>query len=481
MKYKLYINGRWLATNEYFPTINPATEEILAEIPSAGKKEAEEAICAAREALMEWASDSKMRRKVLQKFAQEIYERKDSIAEWETLDNGMPLHDGEFGVMATVEHFDYFAGWADKLHGLEIPTDPVYRNYTVRVPRGVTAHIIPWNVPLIITARSVAPALASGNTVIIKPSSATSVTALLLAEAAEAAGIPDGVFNVITGSGGTVGRWLSSSPKVDSVTFTGSTENGRNVMRDAASGIKKTMLELGGKSPNLVYADAPFEEAIEGALKGIFLNSGQECFAGSRLIVEDIIADDFISELVSATRRLRIGPGIENADITPLINAEQQSTVLDYVRIGKEEGAALATGGKVPEGFENGYYVEPTIFDHVDNSMRIAQEEIFGPVLVVIRASRKNMVEIANDTPYGLAAGLWTMDLGRAHTVAEALDAGAVFVNDYPIMSYALPFGGFKESGVGTEKGLDGILEYTKVKTISVRIHPKTSFEFYRK
>ena len=479
-RYGLFINGKWEQGNDYYETVNPADEEVLAEITLADENQTQQAIDAAREALDDWASDPLRRKRILKRFAEEIRNRQEMLGKWESLDNGMPLGDGMFGAENAADHYEYFAEWTDKIHGLHIPLQQEFHHYTTRVPLGVTAHIIPWNVPLIITARSVAPALAAGNTVIIKPAKATSITTLLLVESAEAAGIPAGVFNVLTGNGITVGKMLCTSPDVDAVIFTGSNENGKDVIEYTSSTMKKVMLELGGKSPNLVFADALMPETLEGVMKAIFLNSGQECFAGSRLIIEDTIADDFVKKLIEATKKLVIGPGVEKADITPLISKAQQENVLRFIDIGKKEGAKLLIGGSIPEGFEKGYYVEPTIFDHVSNSMTIAQEEIFGPVLSIIRAPREKMVEIANDSRYGLAAGLWTQDLMLAHNTAKALRAGTVFVNDYPVMSYALPFGGLKQSGLGVEKGLDGLLEYTDVKTVSIRIRKNTRFTYYK-
>lgn len=392
----------------------------------------------------------------------------------ESLDSGKPLRQAQADIESSAQYFEFYAGAADKLYGHTIPLGSRYLDYTVREPIGVTGHITPWNYPLAVATRGIAPALAAGNTVVHKPAEQTPLTALRLGELALEAGVPPGVLNVVPGFGPEAGAALAKHPGINHLTFTGSVETGTLVMQMAAENVIPVTLELGGKSPNIVFADADVEPAIKGALQAIFQNSGQTCSAGSRLLLQEPIHDRFVSALAKETERLRLGHGLTDPDLGPLVSEEQLQRVLHYLEIGKREGATVVTGGARAEGegLERGFFVRPTLFDDVHASMRIAQEEIFGPVLTILTfRDPEQALQIANDNPYGLVAGIWTRDIGKAHYLAARIKAGQIYINNYFGGGVAAPFGGYKKSGFGREKGLEALDHYTQVKNVCISLN----------
>lgn len=476
LRTKLLIGGEWLAGASRFPTVNPATEETIAEVEEAGADEVDAAVRSAREAFADpkWRHmDPHRRAALLWRLADLVEENAEFIAATETRDNGKPLFESaKVDVPFVVANLRYFAGWADKLTGDVIPVSGGFLNYTLREPVGVVGAIVPWNFPLNIASWKLAPALACGNAVVLKPAEQTPLTALLLGELALEAGFPPGVLNVIPGRGPVTGQALVEHPGVDKICFTGSTATGRKVMETAAAGPKKVSLELGGKSPNVVFADADLDAAIRGALTGIFYGKGEVCAAGSRLLVERSVHDEFVEKLAAKATSMTVGdPTDSKTRIGALVSAEQRDKVLGYIEAGHEDGAKLRAGGKRADVGGKGYFVEATVFDEVDPDMRIAQEEIFGPVLATLAFDDiDDAIEIANRTIYGLAAGIWTRDIGKAHRVARDVQAGTVWVNTYNRYDPASPFGGFKQSGFGRDLGEIALQEYTQTKSVWVAL-----------
>ncbi|HXI03024.1 MAG TPA: aldehyde dehydrogenase family protein [Candidatus Saccharimonadales bacterium] len=474
---QLFIAGRFVpsASGETFDSINPATGAVLTQVAQAGPTDIDAAVKAAREAFESgpWPKMSvSARGRLLWKIGDLIMKRREEIAELETLDSGKPLTDNaRIDVPMAADCFQYYAGWATKIHGRTIPSSGPYFNFTLREPVGVVGAIIPWNFPFLMAAWKLAPALCAGNTAVLKPAEQTPLTAVLLGEILAEAGVPEGVVNIVTGDGPGAGAALVRHPGVDKIAFTGSTPVGQEILRASADTLKRVSLELGGKSPSLVFADADMEQAVRGATTGIFYNEGQICTAASRLFVESSVHESFMEALGRRTAKMVAGDPLDpKCRFGPLVSEAQMSRVLRYIGIGRDEGAKLvAGGGKARVEGGGGFYVEPTIFDGVRNDMTIAREEIFGPVLAVIPFDDpEEAVRQANDNPYGLAAAVWTRDIKKAHSVARRLRAGTVWINTVNALESTTPFGGYKMSGFGRELGEASLDLYTQTKSVWV-------------
>ncbi|CAA9426349.1 MAG: Aldehyde dehydrogenase [uncultured Rubrobacteraceae bacterium] len=476
-KMAIYINGEWgpAVSGETFETVDPSTGEVLGTVPRGTDEDIDRAVRAAKDALPGWRDTPAFARGLmLRQLSTLLTEQKEEFARIEALDSGHYYAKALQLMEATPLWFDYHAGLADKVGGRTINVPGGQLDFTLLEPLGVTGHIIPWNYPFLLVARSVAPALAMGNTVVIKPAEETPLSALKFAELCEQAGMPPGVVNVVTGFGAEAGTALASHELVDGITFTGSVSTGKLVAKMAADHVAQANLELGGKSPNIIFPDARFDDALEGVMQGILSHAGQVCIAGSRLFLHRDIHDRFLEALVEKMRDVKLGDIFdEGTQMGPLVSQEQLERVLNYVDVGKQEGAKLLFGGGRPEdeSLQNGYYVEPTIFSDVDNSMRIAQEEIFGPVLSVIAwDDEEEMIREANDSPFGLYAAIWTQDINKALTTARRLEAGGVVINDFFGEVPQAPHGGQKQSGVNREEGLETIANYTQVKNVVVNL-----------
>jgi aldehyde dehydrogenase (NAD+) len=471
---KLFIDGKFVdaVSGKTFATLNPATGEVLAQVAEADAADIDKAVKAARRAF-ESGPYKKMsprdRGKLLARLARLVEENAADLAMIETLDNGKPIVESTYvDIPMVVGTLDYYAGWADKIEGTVIPVSGGFLTYTRREPVGVVGQIIPWNFPLGMLAWKIAPAICCGNTVVLKPAEQTPLSALRFAELCKEAGVPDGVVNIVPGFGETAGAAITAHPEVDKVAFTGEWKTGQIIMKAAAGTLKRISLELGGKSPNIVFDDADFEQAIKGARNGIFFNQGEVCCAGTRLFIQSGIKKDFVAELAKIAKSVKVGnPLDQTTQQGAQVSEEQMQRILGYVEVGKKDGANLVAGGK--RHGDKGYFVEPTVFDGVTNDMKIAQEEIFGPVISAIEfKSLDEVIEAGNKTMYGLAAGVWTKDISKAHKVAHGLRAGTVWVNTYNSFDPAAPFGGFKFSGFGRENGKQVLDLYTETKCIWV-------------
>jgi aldehyde dehydrogenase (NAD+) len=477
MRTELFIQNEWRpgATGKTFPVVNPATEDVLAQVAMAEESDVDAAVSAAR-ALFDSAKwrdmAARKRGQILLRAADLLTSRLDEVAKLETAHNGKTFFESRIEIAMTADVLRYYGGWADKIAGDTLPVSGPYLTYTQREPVGVVAAIVPWNFPLNIASWKFAPALAAGCTMVLKPASETPLTALAMAEIFAEAGLPPGAFNVVTGKGSVVGGALVRHPGVDKIAFTGSTEVGRGIMREAANSNKRVTLELGGKSPNVVFADADLDAAVKGAQIGIFYGKGEVCAAGSRLLVEGKVHDQVVESLAARARKIAPGdPMDKNTRIGALVSASQRQTVMSYVAKGKEEGAELVAGGNPASWNGKGYFMEATVFDGVTPEMTIAREEIFGPVLAVLRFDDpEEAVALANRTEYGLAAGVWTRDVAKAHRVARAIRAGTVWVNAYNVYDAGAPFGGFKASGFGRDLGRDALEGYLDTKTVWVNL-----------
>jgi acyl-CoA reductase-like NAD-dependent aldehyde dehydrogenase len=482
-KYQLFIDGKWVdaESGKTFTTPNPATGKPFAEVAEADKADIEKAVRAARRAFEgKWSRMSARERgRLIYKLAQLIEQNAKELAAIETADNGKPIRDSQsIDLPVTVEHFEYFAGYATKIEGETIPVPGRMFNYTLREPLGVCAAITPWNFPLLMAAYKLAPALACGNTVVLKPAEQTPCTALELGRLIQEAGFPEGVVNIVPGYGKTAGAALAAHPGIDKIAFTGSTEVGKLIARAAAENLSKVSLELGGKAPNIVFADADLEQAVNGALMGIFYNQGQVCTAGSRLFLEESVKDEFLTRFKERAERIKVGdPMNKETQLGPQVSEEQLKRIKSYVDIARTEGATVFAGGGSPQlegDFQNGYFFQPTIFSEVRNEMRVAQEEIFGPVASVITfKDEDSLIRQANETIYGLSAGIWTRDITRAHRFAKEVKAGVVWINTFNMFNAASPFGGYKQSGYGREMGKHAIDLYTQVKSVWVDLSGK--------
>jgi aldehyde dehydrogenase (NAD+) len=475
---RLLINNEWVEGAKHFETVNPATGESLTQVAEASPENIDGAVASARRAFEDRAGawrrmTASERGRLLWKIADAIENNIEELAELETLDNGKPIFESRYVDMPMVaDVLRYYAGLATKIHGETVNAFETSFTYTLREPVGVVGLIVPWNFPLLLASWKLGPALACGNTVVLKPAEQTPLTTLRFAELAVEAGIPAGVLNVVTG-GPATGRAIVQHPGIDKIAFTGSTAVGKEIMRSAADSLKRVTLELGGKSPNIVFGDADLDGAVKGAINGIFYGKGEVCNAGSRLFVDSKVRDEFTEKLVSRAKKLQPADPLDpKTRLGAIVSREQMETVLGYIEQGKKEGAKLVAGGNrvSPDGGK-GFFIAPTIFCDVKNDMKIAQEEIFGPVLSVLSFDDlEQVVEQANRNPYGLAAAVWTRDIKKAHQISRLLRAGTVWINTYGLMDASLPFGGFKQSGFGRELGAHAIEHYTEIKSVWLNI-----------
>jgi phenylacetaldehyde dehydrogenase len=480
-KHRLFIGGDWVSPSAgaSFAVLDPATGETLANVAEGSKEDVDLAVRAARKAFErgDWPNITPSDRgKLIWKLADLLEAHADEFAEIESLDNGKPKQVARVADVAlSVDLFRYMAGWATKVEGNTIPISVPYApgakflTYTMREPVGVVGQIIPWNFPLLMAAWKLGPALATGCTIVLKPAEQTPMTAIRLGELIQEAGFPKGVVNIVTG-GPSTGAAVAAHPDIDKVAFTGSTEVGKLIVQAAAGNLKKLTLELGGKSPNIVFPDADIEKAIPGAANAIFFNHGQCCNAGSRLYVHRDVFDKVVEGVADLAKKIRLGPGLDpNSEMGPLVSSEQQQVVSSYIESGFSQGARAMTGGK--RHGDRGYFIEPTVLVDVKADMKVVREEIFGPVVTALPfADPEELIGVANDSPYGLAAGVWTRDIAKAHRTAARLRAGTVWVNCYNVFDAALPFGGYKQSGWGREMGHAVLNNYTEVKAVTVKL-----------
>jgi phenylacetaldehyde dehydrogenase len=473
---KLLIGGKWIAakSGKTFESINPANEEVLGRVAEGDRADVDEAVRAARKAFetgMWHSMGPHQRARYLFTIADLVEAHREELAELVTLDNGKPIGESIIEVGRTADTFRYYAGWATKFYGETNPSDPGIFNYTLREPIGVCGQIIPWNGPLATISWKIAPALAFGNTLVLKPAEQTPLPAIRLGELICEAGLPDGVVNIVTGFGPTAGGAIAAHPEIDKVAFTGSTEVGKLILQASTGNLKRVSLELGGKSPNVIFPDAPMEQAVALSATGVFRNQGQVCCAATRMFVQERIYDEFAERISAKANEINLGQPLNPATtMGPLVSSEQHERVLGYLKLAHDEGAKAKAGGeRGPQA--KGYFVKPTIYTEVKNEMRIAREEIFGPVAVLIPfKDEDDAILQGNDTTYGLGAGVWTQDVSRAHKVARALKAGSVWVNCYGIIDPISPFGGYKESGFGRELGRHSIELYTQIKSVYVKL-----------
>ncbi len=477
MRTDLFIGNEWApaASGRRFDVQNPATEELLASVAEGDAADIDRAVAAARACFesAEWRGLSARKRgALLFKAADLLASRLPEMAELETRQNGKPLFESKIDVSSTVETLRYYAGWCDKFGGETVPVDGNFLTYIRHEPIGVIGAIVPWNFPLNIAGWKFAPALAAGCTVVLKPASETPLTALLMGEIFAEAGLPAGAFNVVPGHGSTAGSALVRHPDVDKISFTGSTSVGQRIMQDAAGTVKRLTLELGGKSPNIIFDDADIAAAVRGAQTGIFYGKGEVCAAGSRLLVDRKVKDQVVEQLAARCRKLLPGdPFDKTTRLGAVVSKKQQESVLEYIGTASNEGATLVAGGKAATVNGKGFFVEATIFDDVAPTMTIAREEIFGPVLAVLAFDdEEEAVALANQSMYGLAAGVWSRDIGRAHRVAHAIRAGTVWVNTYNMYDPAAPFGGYKQSGFGRDLGRTALEGYTETKSVWIAL-----------
>jgi acyl-CoA reductase-like NAD-dependent aldehyde dehydrogenase len=478
--YDLFINGEFVKpqSGNYVDVVNPATNETLATVAAAGIHDADAAVAAARTAFEgKWSTMPPAKRaRILFKIANLLSERMDDIARTEVLNTGKTLAGAKGEIGQIIELFEFYGGAVTKLMGSTVPSIPGYFNYTLKEPIGVCAQIVPWNYPLLMASWKVAPAIAAGNTVILKPATPTPITALILAQICLEAGCPPGVVNVLPGPGATIGSYLAGHPGVDKIAFTGETKTGATIMEIASATIKRVTLELGGKSPNVIFDDADIDAAVVGAIYSIFHNAGQSCDARSRILVHERVNDEFVSKFVEKAKSLRVGDPLDpKTQIGAIISRSQLEKIEGYVGIGSQEGAVVACGGARPDGaLSKGNFLMPTVLDKVRNDMRVAQEEIFGPVAAVTTfKDEAEAIRIANDTVYGLAASVWTQNAGRAHRVAHAIKSGGVAINTPFSIHPGMPFGGYKQSGFGRELALQTLDLYTETKGVVMYIGTK--------